>query len=157
MNIYFTWSLWWYISLDSVLGSYSMISINYLSHCSAHRHLASLALSYILRNIPKPKYVNNSLSLTVSLSLRHSHSDCVSLWHSPSQCLSVSLTQTPTEDLPHCVSLPQTVTATFHTECIPRHTVDTYHYPLYFWSLVHSQYTALTTAPSDVHFSTSSR
>ena len=86
MNIYFTWSLWWYISLDSVLGSYSMISINYLSHCSAHRH---------------------------------SHSDCVSLWHSPSQCLSVSLTQTPTEDLPHCVSLPQTVTTTLSLSAYP--------------------------------------
>lgn len=83
MNIYFTWSLWWYISLDSVLGSYSMISINYLSHCSAHRHLASLSLRCFF-----------CVSLWHSLSLTGSLSQTLTLW----QCLSVSLPLTPTED-----------------------------------------------------------
>ena len=90
MNIYFTWSLWWYISLDSVLGSYSMISINYLSLCSAHRHLASLALIYILRNLSKPKYVNNSLSDCVSLSQTLTLRLCLALTLSLSVSLCVS-------------------------------------------------------------------
>ena len=138
MNIYFTWSLWWYISLDSVLGSYSMISINYLSLCSAHRHLASLALIYILRNLSKPKYVNNSLSDCVSLSQTLTLRLCLALTLSLSVSLCVSHSDSHRRPPSLWLRLSQTVTTTFHTECIPLHTVGFGFHPLYYWSLVHS-------------------
>ena len=90
MNIYFTWSLWWYISLDSVLGSYSMISINYLSLCSAHRHLASLWGTPFVS-------LSDTHSLWLCLSLSDTHTQTVSrsdtLPLSVSLCLSLRLPQ----------------------------------------------------------------
>ena len=90
MNIYFTWSLWWYISLDSVLGSYSMISINYLSHCSAHRYLASLWLCFSLsdthtQTVSRSDTLPLSVSLCLSLRLPQKTSLTVSLSHRLSQ------------------------------------------------------------------------
>ena len=114
MNIYFTWSLWWYISLDSVLGSYSMISINYLSLCSAHRHLASLT-EVLLLCLSLTLTLSDSVSLSQTLTLRLclaltlslSVSLCVS--HSDSHRRPPSLCLSPTDchsNLSHWVHTP---------------------------------------------------